>query len=556
MPMNLIERVRNNSRFSYLLFIPLLLMFACKRPVVMIEQVPENTPAGARFFIAGNFNRWDPGDVRYTFEMDADSNYYYQLPGGFGQLEFKITRGEWSSAETDICGYDIENRKFDYSSGDTIKIDVLSWKDAEAINCPELTIVLQNIPDNTPEDEPIALAGNFNEWDPDSSSYLQRDAASGKYMLKIPRKGIDRLLEFKVTRGNLLTAEADKYGQEMEKRQVRFGMTDTLFIDVENWEDMTENIQDRVTIILDRIPKETPPDDAIFLTGSFNGWYPKDPKFRFRKNADGTYEQTLRRSDDVIEYKVSRGDWSTEEVDMLGYKMSNRRYAFGGEDTVHLSIAGWLDQTRVKQPTYTILVDKIPPTTPEGDDLYLAGSFNNWRAGQRKYRFSKNQKGEFYLTLNEAMRSIQYKVTRGDWNSQEVDTYGLEIPNRHFEYDGRDTVKIEIENWLDLPRFDQSSVVIVIDDVPQSTASDDRMYLAGNFNNWNPGSANYILNKNLKNEYYITIPRRSDKIEFKFTLGSWQYEELNEEGEVIPNRSYRFGYTDTLRLKVARWENR
>ncbi len=554
--MFLTHKIRTISRFRFLFFLPLLLMFACKRPVVMVEKVPENTPAGARLFIAGNFNRWDPGDVRYTFEMGSDSNYYYSLPGGFGHLEFKITRGEWSSVETDICGYEIENRSFDYSSGDTIKIEVLSWKDAEAVNCPELTIVLQNIPENTPEDEPIALAGNFNEWDPDSTSFLHRDKASGKFMLKIPRKGIDRLLEFKVTRGNLLTAEADKYGLEMEKRQVRFGMTDTLFIDVENWEDMTENIQDRLTIILDRIPLETPAGESIFLTGSFNGWYPKDNKYKFRKNAQGKFEYNLLRTDDAVEYKISRGDWSKEEVDVLGYKMSNRKYAFGGEDTVHLSIAGWLDQTHVKQPTYTILVDKMPPTTPESDDLYLAGSFNNWRAGQRKYRFSKNQEGKYFLTLDEALRSIQYKVTRGGWDTQEADEAGLEIANRQFEYQGNDTAKIEIANWIDLPRIDQQRVVIVLENVPKNTASNDRIYIAGSFNNWNPGSANYILNKNLKNEYYITIPRRSDKIEFKFTLGSWENEELDAEGRVIPNRSYHFGYTDTLRLKVAQWENR
>lgn len=538
-------------------FVPLLLlfmMFACTRPVIKIEHIPENTPIGSRLFISGNFNRWDPGDVRYIFEMDRDSNFYYTLPSGFGELEFKITRGEWSNVETDICGYDISNRQYNYREGDTIVIDVLSWKDAAPIDCPELTIVVENIPENTPENEPLALAGNFNEWSPDSSSYLRKDSGTGKYMIKLPRKEMNRLVEFKVTRGNLLTSEADKFGYEIEKRQVSFGTVDTLFIDVENWEDIVENPHDRVTIILDKIPDETPTNAEIYITGSFNGWYPRDSKFRFEKNSKGKFQFTLPRKSDVVEFKITRGDWSKEEVDLLGYKMNNRKFEFGSADTLHLSIQGWLDQTEVKQPSYTFVLDDVPPGTPADDDLYLAGSFNNWNASQRKYRFAKAADGKYYLSLRDAWRSIDYKITRGSWRSQESDENGLEIPNHHFEYTGKDTVKIRVKNWLDIPRFNQDKVVIFLEKVPDNTPSDKHIYITGTFNNWNPGDPDFILNKNLRGEYYITIPRRGPNIEFKFTLGSWDFEELNADGNTIPNRIYNFGYTDTLRLKVDKWE--
>ncbi|MCF8364179.1 MAG: hypothetical protein K9H16_00250 [Bacteroidales bacterium] len=546
----------NINAFAFRLF-PVLLLFlagACTRPVIRIENIPQNTPAGSRLFISGNFNRWDPGDVRYTFEMNRDSNYYYTLPNGFGNLEFKITRGEWSSVETDICGYDISNRAFNYRQADTIVIDILSWKDTEPINCPELTIVLDKIPENTPENEPLALAGNFNEWAPDSSSYLRRDAGTGKYMIKLPRKDMDRLLEFKVTRGNLLSAEADKFGYEIEKRQVNFGMVDTLFIDVENWEDLIENPRDRVTIILDKIPGETPDNAEIFITGSFNGWYPKDNKYKFLKNKKGQFEYTLPRESERVEFKITRGDWSKEEVDMLGYRMNNRQYEFGSADTVHLTIHGWLDQTEVKQPSYTVVLNNVPPTTPPNDNLYIAGSFNNWNSGQRKYRFTKTDNGKYYIKLVDAWRSIDYKITRGSWRSQEADEYGLEISNRHFDYTGIDTVEIEVMNWLDIPRFDQQEVVIVLYKVPQNTPSDKHIYITGTFNNWNPGDPDYILNKNLKGEYYITIPRSGNGIEYKFTLGSWELEELDQNGNTIPNRKYNFGYSDTLKIKIDQWE--
>lgn len=531
-----------------------LLLGACSRPVIKVESIPENTPKGSNLYVAGNFNRWDPGDIRYQLEMHSDSNYYFTLPRGFGDVEFKITRGEWSNVETDICGYEIKNREYRYADQDTIAVDILSWKDTEPIDCPEMTIVLDKIPENTPKGEPIALAGNFNEWSPDSASYLRRDSNTGKYMIKLPRRGLDRLLEFKVTRGNLLTAEADKYGFEIEKRQVKFGLTDTLFIDVENWEDISEVPQDRVTIILDKIPKETPEDEGIYLTGTFNGWYPKDPKYRFRKNENGQYQYVLPRKEDKVEFKITRGDWSKEEVDQLGYKMNNRSYEFGTADTLYLTIHGWLDQTSIKQPTYTILITDLPATTPNDASLYLAGSINGWSAGRRKYRFSQNEKRQYYLTIADAPRNIDYKITRGDWDSQEVDENGNIIPNRHIEYDGQDTIKIRIKNWMDKPSFEQDRVVIYLDKVPKNTPDDRHIYIAGNFNGWNPGNPDYILNRNLKGHYYITLTPNEDHIEFKFTLGSWEFEELDAHDNIIPNRQYNMGFTDTLHLKVDGWE--
>jgi alpha-glucosidase len=62
------------------------------------------------------------------------------------------------------------------------------------------------------------------------------------------------------------------------------------------------------------------------------------------------------------------------------------------------------------------------------------------------------------------------------------------------------------------------------------------------------------MNRNLKGNYYIAIPAHNDGISFKFTLGSWDSEELDEDGSTISNRTYKFGYADTLRLKVENWE--
>jgi hypothetical protein len=541
-------------KIPFLILLLAFLLGACHRPVVKVEHIPENTPPGSRIFITGNFNRWDPGDQRFMLDMADDSNYYITLPSGFGRLEYKFTRGDWTSVETDICGFNIDNHIFEYGKSDTLVAEILSWHDTEPVNCPEVTIVLNSIPEDTPENDPIAIAGNFNEWLPNSSSVLKRDSSTGKYMIKLPRIGDNRLIEFKITRGNLLTAEADRYGNEIEKRSLLFGNVDTLFVDVESWEDIQDTPRETVTIILEKIPEDRK-NDNIFLTGTFNGWYPRDNKYRFQKNSQGKYQLVLpRTNDEVIQFKITRGDWSKEEVDPTGYKMPNRVFEFGSADTLRLKIAGWLDRTEFSQPTYTFVIDRIPPGTPEDSKIYMSTSVNGWDPNSRRFLFTEWGNGKFYLTLEDAWRTFEFKITRGSWRTEETDQLGMIINNRVFQYLGQDTIRISIENWKDIPAIDQKKVVIVIDSIPAYTPNEQKIYITGTFNNWQAEDPDYIMSHNLKGQYYISIPKWSEEIEYKFTLGSWDREELDDWNNTIPNRYYKFGYADSVFVKVQNWE--
>lgn len=59
----------------------------------------------------------------------------------------------------------------------------------------------------------------------------------------------------------------------------------------------------------------------------------------------------------------------------------------------------------------------------------------------------------------------------------------------------------------------------------------DKMFVAGNFNNWNPGNADYRL-KWKENKLTVTIPidANTSSVEFKFTCGTWEKEEVNADG--------------------------
>lgn len=86
-----------------------------------------------------------------------------------------------------------------------------------------------------------------------------------------------------------------------------------------------------------------------------------------------------------------------------------------------------------------------------------------------------------------------------------------------------------------------SQVTINITSVPSNTPASDNLFIAGNFNNWNPNDNSFKLTKT-GNAYTIVIPAANGKAEYKFTRGSWTTVEGDANGNVIGNRS--FSYTE------------
>ncbi|MEM1218069.1 MAG: alpha/beta hydrolase-fold protein [Bacteroidota bacterium] len=100
-----------------------------------------------------------------------------------------------------------------------------------------------------------------------------------------------------------------------------------------------------------------------------------------------------------------------------------------------------------------IIVEQVPATTPIDAELYVAGSFNNWKAGDSNFRLQKNQFGQFYIEFfpTQPLGVFEYKITRGSWASVEGNNQGGFRSNRVLNYNtGGVTQEIEIETWEDL----------------------------------------------------------------------------------------------------------
>ncbi|MCB0517407.1 MAG: T9SS type A sorting domain-containing protein [Lewinellaceae bacterium] len=100
----------------------------------------------------------------------------------------------------------------------------------------------------------------------------------------------------------------------------------------------------------------------------------------------------------------------------------------------------------------TIKVTSLPVNTPPNDDVYIAGSFQNWNPGDPNYVLTNNGDGTRQITINPPVGLIEYKFTRSNsWTTVEGNANGTFLDNRTFTYNGvPQTIEVSILTWEDL----------------------------------------------------------------------------------------------------------
>ena len=315
---------------------------SCKRVIVIVDSIPANTPPGQDLYIAGNFNSWDPGEELFILTMQEDSNYYFTLPPGFGTIEYKFTRGDWTTVEKGLCHEEIENRVVHVSNTDTVVNQILSWNDQEPLDCNSVTICITNFPSNTPVNEGLYLATTFNSWMPNEDYKFYINEFGDPEITITKPQGINSF-EFKVTRGDISKSESDEFGNDIENRSIEFGKDHREEITISGWTDLQADKSKNVVFIIRNMPDNTPVNDKIYMASNINSWTQKDWKFRFKQNENGDYYLLVKRQNIDMEFKVLRGWWNTVEVNKDGWDIENRQLGLLSADTVYLDIARWKD---------------------------------------------------------------------------------------------------------------------------------------------------------------------------------------------------------------------
>ena len=107
-----------------------------------------------------------------------------------------------------------------------------------------------------------------------------------------------------------------------------------------------------------------------------------------------------------------------------------------------------------------------------------------------------------------------------------------------------------------LPTLLFGQLTIKVTSVSANTPTDASIYLAGNFNGWNPGDVTYVLDDNNDGTFQIEITPNPGLLEFKFTRGSWATVEGNESGGFRPNRQLQYDGSPTLEeVEILGWED-
>jgi predicted alpha/beta superfamily hydrolase len=84
----------------------------------------------------------------------------------------------------------------------------------------------------------------------------------------------------------------------------------------------------------------------------------------------------------------------------------------------------------------------------------------------------------------------------------------------------------------------------------------DDIFLAGNFNNWNPADPTFKFIKQANGTYLLNLNLSAGfAAECKITRGSWPSTETQLNGNFLPNRTFTAQNNQTLNYSVANWED-
>lgn len=213
---------------------------------------------------------------------------------------------------------------------------------------------------------------------------------------------------------------------------------------------VTTQAQIRIEVV--KHPEFLSPDKRLFLATDFNGWDAANPAYEMKRDDKGTYYIELKDSLSYFEYKFTQGAWTLVEGNVKGFTRPNRIYDREKEANPHL-ISTVIDNWE-KTPAYRFIIKTLPKNTPHDATIYLAGNFNNWNPGDPNYKMQKQGDGSYRLLIYSDLNTLEYKFTRGNWESVEGRESGKARQNRIYNkigsYNNIKDIEADILSWEDM----------------------------------------------------------------------------------------------------------
>lgn len=112
------------------------------------------------------------------------------------------------------------------------------------------------------------------------------------------------------------------------------------------------------------LPADTPPGDSVYLAGPFNAWHPADPEYRLTRTANlatGTWQFA---NGQMLEFKLTRGDWARVEKGIQHLEMPNRQLLISGPQTITGRVQVWSDQDYAADDIFDPRVERVELDSP------------------------------------------------------------------------------------------------------------------------------------------------------------------------------------------------
>ncbi|WP_201980969.1 alpha/beta hydrolase-fold protein [Hymenobacter rubidus] len=114
-----------------------------------------------------------------------------------------------------------------------------------------------------------------------------------------------------------------------------------------------------------------------------------------------------------------------------------------------LVASAWALALHAARAQTVLTLTQVPATTPVGDSLFVAGSFNNWNPHAPAYALQRSVDGTYRLRLPPGLGPVEYKFTRGSWATVEIDAHNQGIANRKADLSTAREIKHQVLAWDD-----------------------------------------------------------------------------------------------------------
>ena len=103
--------------------------------------------------------------------------------------------------------------------------------------------------------------------------------------------------------------------------------------------------------------------------------------------------------------------------------------------------------------------------------------------------------------------------------------------------------------------FGQQKIGFKTGKIPLILNTQTHLFLAGNFNNWNPADTAWELKKDTAGSYQLFKNIMAGSYNFKITRGSWNSVECSINGAPIENRTLSVNADSSIVLDIAAWQD-